>query len=214
MPNTIKHRLAVALVTLSLQTLAATVSADEEITFQRVPTQFIAALGEPSASSGTGAETWGLWQQDPGPRGVWLRQFPKLQALGGYGPGNWKFDDNDWWLDENGLIMEPPAFPIPPGQYLVTGEREVTTVLTVFPADHNGSQKWALGDDAELFDVTHMPCRSARYTPIDDTIVSCSPANADQSLFRVAPGTEMPAVPGCLKQDYSVLIVIGVAIDS
>lgn len=184
------------------------------VTFKRIPTQFIAALGDPDANTGTGAETWGLWRQDPGPRGVWLRLFPKLQALGGYGPGNWKFDNEDWWLDENGLIMEKPDFPLPPGRYLVTGEREVTTMLTVYAKDDTGKQKWELGDDASLFDVTHMPCRSARYTPLSKSPISCSPANADKSLFKVAPGSEMPAVTGCQKQDYAVLIVIGMAVES
>jgi len=31
-------------------------------------TRFIAALGDPNSNSGTGAETWGLWVDDPGPR--------------------------------------------------------------------------------------------------------------------------------------------------
>ena len=35
--------------------------------FTRYPSiRFIAALGDPKASSGTGAETWGLWRDDPG----------------------------------------------------------------------------------------------------------------------------------------------------
>jgi len=198
---------------LTLHVNSAAADSDN-IKFQRIPTQFIAALGDPDANTGTGAETWGLWRQDPGPRGVWLRLFPKLQALGGYGPGNWKFDEEDWWLDENGLIMEKPDFPLPAGRYLVTGEREVTTMLTVYAKDNTGKQKWALGDDASLFDVTHMPCRSARYTPLPKSPISCSPANADQSLFKVAPGSEMPAVTGCQKQDYAVLIVIGMAVES
>lgn len=210
MPDKIPYRITAILFAVTLQwfsTNAAT--ADEStITFQRVPTQFIAALGNPEATSGTGAETWGLWTRDPGPRGVWLRLFPVLKAAGGYAPGNWKFDEEDWWLDENGLIMEKPVFPVPAGRYLVTGEREVTTMLTIYPKDENGSQKWEL-DSAELFDVTHMPCRSARYTPV--TADSCSPANADQTKFKVAPGSVMPDIPGCQKQDYSVLIVIGIA---
>ncbi len=38
--------------------------------FRRIEPQYIAALGEPGATSGTGAQSWGLWsQQDPGPRG-------------------------------------------------------------------------------------------------------------------------------------------------
>lgn len=189
-------------------TLASANDVPERLQFKRVPTQFIAALGDPDANSGTGAESWGYWDEDPGKTGVWLRLFPVLKATGGYAPGNWKFDTNDWWLDENGLIMKPPDFPMPPGQYLVTGEREVTTVLTVHPDDENGKRRWELANDAVLFDVTHMPCRSARYTPLSDN--ACSPASADRTDFKVAPGSEMPEVAGCAKQDYAVLIVIGV----
>ena len=183
----------------------------EPIKFQRIPTQFIAALGNPDANAGVGAETWGLWDRDPGPRGVWLRLFPILKASGGYAPGGWKFDSEDWWLDENGLLMEKPAFPVAPGTYLVTSEREVTTWLNIYPKDENGVQRWELGDNASLHDVTHMPCRSARYTPLDKG-TECSPSNADKSEFKVPPGSIMPAVHGCKKQDYAVLIVIGKAV--
>ena len=41
--------------------------------FTRIPIQSIAALGDPQALSGTGAQEWGLWRKDPGPRGVWMR---------------------------------------------------------------------------------------------------------------------------------------------
>jgi len=33
-----------------------------QMKFERIRTQFIAALGDPAATSGSGAETWGLWQ--------------------------------------------------------------------------------------------------------------------------------------------------------
>ena len=46
--------------------------------FKQVDTQFIAALGDPKASSGTGAEQWGIWRIDPGPRGVQLQNFKQL----------------------------------------------------------------------------------------------------------------------------------------
>ena len=40
--------------------------------FRRLsPIQFIAALGDPQASSGTGAEKWGLWREEAFGRGVW-----------------------------------------------------------------------------------------------------------------------------------------------
>lgn len=201
--------LLAALVLCSMTSLQA--QTKSPIKFKPIPVQFIAALGDPKANSGVGAEHWGLWTQDPGPRGVWLRLFPVLRATGGYGPGGWKFDEKDWWLDENGLIMEKPTFPMPAGRYLVTGDREVTTVLTVHAKDDEGVQRWELGDKAELFDVTHLPCRSARYKPANSS-ASCSPASADKSLFRVAPGTVMPAVEGCSKQDYAVLFIVGVEV--
>ena len=80
-------------------------------------------------------------------------------------PAQWKFDASDWWLEEHGLIMEEPTFPLPAGKYLVTGDREVKTMLTVHPKDKNGNQRWELADGATLYDVTHLGCRSARYTP-------------------------------------------------
>lgn len=55
--------------------------------FRRIPRiQFIAALGDPTASSGTGADTWGLWEEDPGPRGVRLGSYEKLVKAGGKAP--------------------------------------------------------------------------------------------------------------------------------
>lgn len=170
--------------------------------FKRIPTQFIAALGNPTASSGNEAKDWGLWRVDPGPRGVFLKDFASLQKHGGVAPAGWKFDASDWWLEEHGLIMEPPAFPVPPGRYLVTGGRLVTTVLTV-----GSSGDWKL-DDGKLYDVTHLPCRSARYKPTNEG--GGSPAMANRGEFPVTPGAEMPKVEGCNKQDYAVLFVVGV----
>ncbi len=46
--------------------------------FKRIPLQYIAALGEDDATSGTGAELWGLWRVDPGPRGVPLDKYGRL----------------------------------------------------------------------------------------------------------------------------------------
>jgi len=179
--------------------------------FQRIPTQFIAALGPPGATSGSSAELWGLWPLDPGPRGVRLSSLEQLEEAGGLAPARWKFDHTDWWLEEHGLIMEQPTFPIPPGKYLVTGDREVTTVLTIHPADKDGNRRWELDDQATLYDVTHLACRSARYTPTTGDS-SCSPANVQKTAFPVTPGGAMPPVEGCQKQDYAVLIVIAVAV--
>lgn len=175
--------------------------------FKRVPTQFVAALGDPDASSGTGAESWGLWPVDPGPRGVRLGQYSQLVASGGETRAGWVFDEEDWWLEEHGLIMEKPDFPLAPGRYLVTGGRLVTTVLEVSPPDGNtGARKWSL-ENGKLYDVTHLPCRAARYRPNSG---GGSPATAKQSDFPVTPGAKMPEVAGCDKQDYAVLFVIGV----
>jgi len=186
---------------------------DAETVFKSIPTQYIAALGDPGATSGVGAESWGLWRLDPGPRGVELSDYETLKADGGVAPAQWKFDGSDWWLEEHGLIMEQPAFPIPPGKYVVTGGREMTAVLTVHPKGNDGVQHWELDKGATLYDVTHLRCRSARYTPATGDN-SCSPAKAQMSAFPVAPGGPMPPVEGCNKQDYEVLIVIGLAEDN
>jgi len=97
--------------------------------------------------------------------------------------------------------MESPQFPMPPGRYLVTGGRMVTTGLTI---EKDGS--WKL-DEGKLYDVTHLPCRSARYRPTEGG----GPKTADLRDFPVAPGAEMPKVAGCDKQDYAVLFLVGKA---
>jgi len=180
--------------------------------FKRMSTQYIAALGDPGATSGSGAQSWGLWPLDPGPRGVELNSYQRLKDAGGVAPARWQFDDTDWWLEEHGLIMEQPTVPLPPGKYLVTGARAATAVLTIHPADRNGDRRWELDQGATLYDVTHLACRSARYTPAA-VGGSCSPANARKTAFPVAPGGAMPPVAGCAKQDYAVLIVIGVGVE-
>lgn len=178
--------------------------------FRRIRTQFIAALGDPDAKSGSNAQQWGLWRRDPGPRGVWLNRYDRLIASDGIAPAGWKFDSSDWWLEEHGLIMESPDFPLPPGQYLVTGDREVTAVLTIHANEAGGIQRWELADGATIYDVTHLRCRSARYAPATNAAL-CSPSKASMADFPVTPGAEMPPVEDCDKQDYAVLFVIGVA---
>ncbi len=198
-----------ALMAMGLLVLTAHSQAAAETSFKPISTQFLAALGDPGASSGTGAEFWGLWRLDPGPRGVRIGSFDKLVADGGIAPSQWKFDAADWWLEEHGLIMETPEFAVPAGKYVVTGNRAVTTVLTIHPKDKDGAQRWELADGATLYDVTHLRCRSARYKPAAaDT--SCSPARVQTSAFPVEPGAAMPPVEGCGKQDYAVVFVIGV----
>src|SRR5579871_386282 len=176
--------------------------------FRRIEPQFIAALGDPGAKSGNGAQSWGFWNQDPGPRACKLDHYPQLKAAGGVAPSQWKFDAKDWWLEEHGLIMEKPTFPLPPGKYLVTGDRDVTTVLTIHPKDKDGNQRWELADGATLYDVTHLVCRPL----LEKTTTAnnlCSPANVRTTGFPVNPGAAMPVVNGCRKQDYAVLIVVG-----
>jgi hypothetical protein len=178
--------------------------------FKRIEPQYIAALGDPGAKSGSNAQSWGLWSEDPGPRGCKLDRYPELKATG-VAPAQWKFDSKDWWLEEHGLIMEKPTFPLPVGQYLVTGDRTTTTVLTIHPKDKNGNQRWDLADGASLYDVTHLGCRSARYTPAVAAAAadSCSPENARKTGYPIRPGMTMPDVKGCNKKDYTVLIVVG-----
>ncbi len=105
----------------------------------RIRTQYIAALGAEGATSGTGAETWGLWKEDPGPIGVWLGLYQTLQKAGNLAPAGWRFDIDDWWLDENGLIMKAPEFPIPAGQYFVTNGEEHFSLLTIEDPDAEGN---------------------------------------------------------------------------
>ena len=176
--------------------------------FRPIEPQFIAALAEPGATSGTGAESWGLWSLDPGPRGSQLDRYAQLKASGGMTPAGWRFDAADWWLEEHGLLMEKPTFPLAPGKYVVTGDRKVTTVLTIHPKDKNGHQRWELADGATIYDVTHLGCRAARYQPVAAN-TACSPANVRTTGFPVYPGAAMPTVTGCRKQDYAVLIIVG-----
>ena len=164
--------------------------------YKRVePIQFIAALGDPAASSGSGTDAWGVWKLDPGPRGVQLRDYAALERAGGVAPARWKLDKQNWWLEEHGLIMEAPDFPMPPGKYVVTGERKTKTILTV-----GADRSWSL-EKGNLYDVTHLPCRAARYS-------GGSPAAARQKDFPVPPGAAMPPVEGTQKQDYAVLFVL------
>lgn len=189
--------------------LASLAAGAAEPKFKRVEPQYIAALGEPGAKSGSAAQAWGLWTIDPGPRGVRLGEYRRLKAANGMAPARWRFDDEDWWLEEHGLLMEKPVFPVPAGRYRVTGGRDKIAVLTIHAPAQDGSQRWELDKGATLYDVTHLECRSGRYRPAPGS--ACSPERARPSAFPVAAGAAMPPVEGCVKQDYAVLIVIGVA---
>ena len=207
--------------------------------FRMVQTQFIAAdpgMMNYASSSGTGASEWGIWRVDPGPRGVRLESYAALEKAGGVAPARWKFDENDWWLEvrcacpirficrtllpsdgstlpscaqEHGLIMEKPAFPIPSGRYMLAwlnGPKQGGKAILTIDGD-----RWALSDGATMYDVTHLPCRSARYRPVaSDSCSSGSPANASAADFPVVPGAAMPSVPGTSKVDYAVLFITAV----
>eukprot|EP00984_Skeletonema_dohrnii_P011922 scaffold4785_cov137-Skeletonema_dohrnii-CCMP3373.AAC.1 len=177
--------------------------------FKRLhPMQFFAALGDPQSQSGTGAENWGIWESgDPGPRGIPFDQFGDTISNGRkVSPVGWEIDPKSFWLEEHGIWMEAPRYNLQPGRYLVTGGRLRTSVLTIHPADENGVKNWSL-DGGVLYDVTHLPCRSALYV---DEGNGGSPLNARREDFPVTPGAEMPQVEGCKKQDYAVLFVTGV----
>ena len=179
-------RALVSALILSSVVMATGKPVQAEASFVPGPTQYIAALGDPMATSGTGAETWGFWELDPGPRGVWSRQYADLIANGGLAPAGWQFDGAAWWLEEHGLIMEAPSFPVPPGHYVVTGGREVTQVLTIDSADAAGKQTWSLAERATLYDVTHLGCRAAVYTAMEGQ--SCTPDHTPTGAFPMRPG--------------------------
>ena len=110
-------------------------------------------------------------------------------------------DEKDFFLDENAIIMPQPEYPLPPGKYLVTGARELTTGLTI-----EASGGWKL-DEGRLIHVTHMPCRAGRYRRSSGG--DGSPLTVRREDFPMRPGGIMPNVPGTDKQDYSVLFIIG-----
>jgi hypothetical protein len=188
-----------------------TAPAFAEATFVPGDTQYIAALGSTTATAGNDAQSWGFWAVDPGPRGVWTSDYADLIANAGVAPDGWQFDGDAWWLEEHGLIMEAPAFPLPPGQYVVTGGREVTSILTVAAPDTDGNQGWSLADGATIYDVTHLRCRAALYRA--EAGQSCTPDATPTDVFPMSPGISMPAVEGCSKQDYQVLIVLGMMVE-
>ena len=191
----------------------AAVPAHSETTFVPGDTQYIAALGDSSATSGDDAQTWGFWSVDPGPRGVWIKDYDYLLENAGLAPDGWQFDSAAWWLEEHGLMMESPSFPLPAGQYVVTGGREVTSVLTIAPPDAAGKQAWSIANSASLYDVTHLGCRAAVYTAKAQG-QSCTPDKTPTDVFPMRPDISMPNVEGCAKQDYQVLIVTGMMVES
>jgi hypothetical protein len=92
---------------------------------------------------------------------------------------------------------------------LVTGDRIVKTTLTIHEKDAGGSQRWELAEGAALYDVTHLRCRAARYTP-DASGKPCTPSSVSEDRFPMELGAAMPLVSGCNTQDFAVLFVVGV----
>jgi hypothetical protein len=137
-----------------------------------------------------------------------LRFYKLLQKAGNIAPAGWRFNIDDWWLDENGLIMKAPDFPMPAGKYYVTNGEEHISLLTVDPPDATGKQAWSLSDNKTIANVTHGPCRSTRYTP-ENGSGTCSPVNANQNVFPLKLGEDPPPVQGCKRKKYAVLIVFG-----
>ena len=74
----------------SLLLAAGHASGADSTKFKRIEPQFIAALGDPGSSSGNGAQAWGFWDKDPGPRACKLDHYPQLKATG-VAPAHWKF---------------------------------------------------------------------------------------------------------------------------
>jgi hypothetical protein len=198
---------------ISITSLFWNSTATAQVKVRRVRNQYIASLGGPDATSGTGAETWGIWEEDPGPKGVWLRFYKLLRKAGNLAPNGWRFDIDDWWLDENGLLMKAPKFPIPPGRYYVTNGEEHISLLTIEKPDHLGQQRWKLSDGKTIANVTHGPCRSARYTPQHGS-GSCTPQDISLEQFPLELGQQLPNVQNCDKMNYSVLIVFAFPVDS
>ncbi len=201
-------RLAATLTSLALLLLAIAAPASAAPKIKRIETQYIAALGDPSATRGDNAQDWGIWVLDPGPRGVRLKNSSEFLAKG-QAPAGWSLNREDWWLEEFGRIMEAPQFPISPGQYVVSNGTTMVGMLTVSPKDASGRMAWELAHGATLISVTHLGCRAGRYRPETAGAV-CTPGDAAPEQFPVAPGAAMPEVPNCSKQDYHVLLVIGV----
>ena len=58
-----------------------------------------------------------------------------------------------------------------------------------------------------LYTVTHLPCRSARYTGAPSDF---APSTVEAQRFPVPPGAAMPPLSGCAHRDYAVLFIVGV----
>lgn len=171
--------------------------------------KFIAAdpgLMNGDASEGGGATKWGIWESDPGQSALELSRLADLEAHEGSPPVDWKFDPEDWWLEEYGRLMPSPTIPIPNGKYLLpwlNGKNSGRPVILTIEGD-----RWFLDkrSGASLKHVTHLPCRSARYSRVAK---DASPSAARSDDFPVRPGCKMPSIDGYEQVDYAVLFVEG-----
>ena len=84
-------------------------------------------------------------------------------------------------------------------------------MLTIHPADRNGDRRWELDKGATLYDVTTWPAAPRAIHRRRWWFVLAG--KRAETAFPVAPGGAMPPVEGCTKQDYAVLIVIGVGVE-
>ena len=109
--------------------------------------------------------------------------------------------------------MRAPEYPISAGQYHVTNGENHISPLTNDTPDKDGKQDWSLSDGKTRKDVTHGPCRSARYTSVGAS-GTCTPEKANLSDFPLAPGVDVPAIGMCNRQIYAVLIVFGYPFES
>lgn len=162
-------------------------------------------------NDGNGARSWGIWYTDPGNTGVRFPGIPQLERTG-VAPSGWRYNPNEWWVEEHGLIMENPQ-PLPAGRYKVVwlnnqppGTYSYTPTVELTVTGDSWTLGSAAGVRATLDDVTHRPCRSAKYTTPPGG-GPCVPDHVPQQLFPITPGGPMPAVSGCDKLDYAVLFV-------
>ena len=96
-----------------------------------------------------GAKNWGVWERDPGPRGIPFDQFSTFASSTTshteLAPAGWEINSKDFWLEEHGIWMETPLpSNLQPGQHLVTGGRSRTSVLTIYPTGNKGEKRWSL----------------------------------------------------------------------
>lgn len=77
---------------------------------------------DPQSKEGKGVEKWGVWERDPGPRGISFDQFAQFVDGGKKeAEAGWPIDTEEFWLKEHGVWIETPRYDLEPRRYLVTG---------------------------------------------------------------------------------------------